>query len=219
VDRDEPRLMRRLWLAFTAGVVALAAVLTVVADVEPTLPVVLPLALAAVIGFGGLVAVLAIDRVFAASPPADDDTALGELRTRLVLQAVIAETVVLATTVVAFLFGPRWTVAIGGLAGALILVRVRPHRTRFERFDRAWRQAGHDVSLCRGLRSPAHPDDPDRPPAPNGPVGPKDRPGTDGPDGRPGTDGPDGRPGTDGPDGRPGTDGPDGRPGTDNPEA
>ena len=162
---------QRIWLAFTVGVLGLSAVLTVVADVEPRLPAVLPLGLAAVIGVAGVVAVVAIDRVFAASPPDDDDAALGELRTRLVLQAVVAETVVLLTTVVAFMFGPRWSVTIGGVAGAVILLWVRPRAARLARFDAAWAAAGHDVSLRRGLdpafRGGETDGDPDDPAAPN----------------------------------------------------
>lgn len=145
---------RRIWLAFTVGVLGLAAVLTVLADVQPRLPVALPLTLAVVIGGAGIVAVAAIDRVFAASPPDSDDAAVGELRTRLVLQSVVAETVVVLTTLVAFLFGPRWSVAIGGLAGLAILLRVRPRPSRLARFDAAWADAGHDVSLQRGVGTP-----------------------------------------------------------------
>ena len=159
---------QRIWSAFTVGVLGLAAVLTAVADVEPRLPAALPLGLAGVIGVAGVVAVAAIDRVFAASPPSDDDAALGELRTRLVLQAVVAETVVLLTTLVAFLFGPRWSVTVGGVAGAVILLRVRPRTARLARFDAAWAAAGHDVSLRRGLdRATNDGPDPDGPTAPN----------------------------------------------------
>lgn len=159
---------QRIWFAFTVGVLGLAAVLTLVADVEPQLPAALPLGLATVIGVAGLAAVAAIDRVFAASPPSDDDAALGELRTRLVLQAVIAETVVLLTTIVAFMFGPRWSVTIGGVAGAVILLRVRPRMARLARFDAAWAAAGHDVSLRRGLAPAGRGGcDPDDPAAPN----------------------------------------------------
>lgn len=159
--------LHRIWIAFTIGVLGLATVLTFVADVDPRLPAILPLALALAIGGAGYIAVTAIDRIFAASPPANDDAAIGELRTRLVLQAVIAETVVLLATIVAFTLGPRWTVALGGLAGAMILLRVRPHGRRLARFDAAWQRAGHDVSVRRALRSAAGPvsddDTPDGP--------------------------------------------------------
>ncbi|MFP4312046.1 MAG: hypothetical protein ACLFS9_08730, partial [Nitriliruptoraceae bacterium] len=99
-----------------------------------------------------LVAVLAIDRVFAATPPADDTAAVAELRTRLVLQSVVAETLVLATTVLAAVLGPRWNVAIGGLGAVAILLYIRPRPSRLERFDAAWAAQGSEVSLTRALR-------------------------------------------------------------------
>ena len=163
--RTSLRAHRRLWAAFAVGVLGLAAVLTVLADVPPQLPVALPLGLAVALGLGGVAAVEGVDRVFAASPPASDSAGLGELRTRLVLQAVVAETVVLATTIVAFVFGPRWTVALGGVAGAVILWRIRPTRRRLARFDAAWARDGHDVSLLRGLTT-GPPGDPAGGPAP-----------------------------------------------------
>lgn len=154
------RAQHRLWVAFTTGVLGLAAVLTVVADVDPDLPVWLPTALAGAIGVGGLAGSEGIDRFFAASPPSSDGTALAELRTRLVLQAVLAESVVLGGTVVAFLLGPRWAVAVAAVAAATILLRVRPRPSRLRRFDAAWAHLGHDVSLCRavGLSTRADPD-------------------------------------------------------------
>ncbi len=170
--------LHRIWVAFTIGVLGLAAVLTVVADVDPRLPVALPLALAAAIGGAGFVAVVAIDRIFAASPPQTDDAAVGELRTRLVLQAVIAETVVLLATIVAFTLGPRWTVTLGGLAGALILLRIRPHGRRLARFDAAWQREGHDVSVRRALAGAGEPVGDDGAPgdADSGPTASGDRP-------------------------------------------
>lgn len=150
-DRGPLARQRLLWLAFLVGVLALAAILTVVVDVAPTLPPALPIALAATVGTAGVLAAVAIDRVFAATPPADDLAAIAELRTRMVLQAVVAETVVLLTTLLAAMVGPRWNIAIGGIAAALILLRVRPTPARLRRFDRAWRDAGADVSLTRGF--------------------------------------------------------------------
>jgi len=142
---------RLLWLAFLVGVVALATILLVVVDVAPSLPVALPLLLAATVGAAAVLATIGIDRVFAATPPADDTAAIAELRTRMVLQAVLAETVVLITTVLAAMLGPRWNVAIGGLAAVVILLRVRPTTARLRRFDRAWQASGTDVSLERGF--------------------------------------------------------------------
>lgn len=150
-DRGPLARQRLLWLAFLVGVLALATILTVVVDVAPSLPPALPLLLAATIGAAAVLATVAIDRVFAATPPSDDTAAIAELRTRMVLQAVLAETVVVLTTVLAAMVGPRWNVAIGGLAAVVILLRVRPTTARLERFDRAWQAAGADVSLTRGF--------------------------------------------------------------------
>ena len=150
-DRGPLGRQRLLWLAFLIGVVALATILTVVVDVAPSLPVALPLLLAAMIGAAAVLATIGIARVFAATPPADDTAAIAELRTRMVLQAVLAETVVLVTTILAAMLGPRWNVAIGGLAAVVILLRVRPTTARLHRFDRAWETAGADVSLVRGF--------------------------------------------------------------------
>jgi len=150
-DRGPLVVQHRLWLAFLVGVVLLGGVLTVVVDVEPTLPVALPLLLSTAIACATAVGVHAIDRIFAASPPADDAAAVGELRTRMVLQAVLAETLVLVTTILAALIGPRWNVAIGAAAAVAILLWVRPRPARLRRFEAAWAARGADVSLTRGL--------------------------------------------------------------------
>ena len=150
-DRGPLARQRLLWSAFLVGVIALATILTVVVDVTPTLPVALPLLLSGAIAVAAALATIGIDRVFAATPPADDTTAIAEFRTRLVLQAVIAETLVLVTTILAAMLGPRWNVAIGGIMAVAILLRVRPTTARLRRFDRAWADAGADVSLERGL--------------------------------------------------------------------
>lgn len=150
-DRGPLTRQLQLWWAFLAGVVLLATVLTVVVDVPPTLPAALPLALAAAMAAGAWLAVLGIDRVFAATPPEDDTAAVAELRTRLVLQSVLAETLVLATTILAAMVGPRWSIAIGGLGATAILLHVRPRASRLARFDAAWADLGRDVSLTRSL--------------------------------------------------------------------
>jgi hypothetical protein len=152
-DRGPLARQRLLWLAFLVGVVALATILTVVVDVEPALPVALPLLLATAISVAALLATVGIDRVFAATPPSDDTAAIAEFRTRLVLQAVIAETLVLVTTILAAMIGPRWNVAIGGMVATAILLRVRPTVARLRRFDRAWAELGAEVSLERGFAS------------------------------------------------------------------
>ncbi len=153
-DRGSLTRQRQLWAAFLLGVVLLAGVLTVVVNVEPTLPAALPLGLSAAMVAGMLAAVLGIDRVFAATPPSDDTSAVSELRTRLVLQSVLAETLVLVTTILAAMVGPRWNVAIGGLGAVVILLHVRPRASRLARFDAAWAAQGSEVSLTRALISP-----------------------------------------------------------------
>ena len=165
-DRGPLVVQHRLWLAFLVGVVLLGGVLTVVVDVEPTLPAAIPLLLSVSIAVATGIGVLAIDRIFAASPPEDDDTAVVELRTRLVLQAVLAETLVLVTTILAALVGPRWNVAIGAVAAVAILLWVRPRPARLRRFEAAWAAAGSEVSLSRalGLDTPNDRDTP-RPPS------------------------------------------------------
>ncbi len=150
-DRGPLAVQHQLWLAFLVGVVLLGGVLTLVVDVEPTIPAALPLLLSTSIAVAAGVGVLAIDRIFAASPPADDEAAVGELRTRMVLQAVLAETLVLLTTILAALIGPRWNVLIGTVAGVAILLWIRPRPARLQRFEAAWTAAGADVSLSRGL--------------------------------------------------------------------
>jgi hypothetical protein len=171
-DRGPLARQRLLWLAFLVGVLALATILTIVVDVAPSLPVALPLLLAATIGIAAVLAAIGIDRVFAATPPTDDTAAIAELRTRMVLQAVIAETAVLVTTVLAAMIGPRWNVAIGGLAAVVILLRVRPTTARLRRFDRSWQAAGAEVSLERGFAAADGAD------ATGGETGSPDHPGT-----------------------------------------
>lgn len=145
------RSLQRRWSVFAAGLAGFAVVLLAVVDVQPELPPILPLTLAAGIGAAGWVLIVGIDHVLAATPPPDDDRAVVDLRRRLDLQGLIAETVLLATTVLAALSGPRWTIAVGALAAGLGLWRVRPAPSRLERFDRAWRAAGAEVSLTRAL--------------------------------------------------------------------
>jgi hypothetical protein len=153
-DRGLLTRQRQLWAAFLVGVVVLASVLTVVVDVTPSLPIALPLGLAVVMAAAAGLAVVGIDRVFAATPPDDDTAAVAELRTRLVLQSVVAETLVLVTTILAAMVGPRWTIAIGGVGAVAILLHVRPRPARLARFDAAWAAQGHDVSLARALLGP-----------------------------------------------------------------
>lgn len=144
------RTCQQLWAVLLVGVVALAGVVTFLAPTTATLPAVLPVALAAAIGAAGVVGVLALERLFAASPPRDDSAALAEYRTRLVLQAVVAEATVALSVVLAFVFGPAWVAAVGGTFAAAALLLARPSQARFRRLDAAWGAAGADASLVRG---------------------------------------------------------------------
>lgn len=144
------RTCQQLWAAFLVGVVALAGVVTFLSPATATLPAALPAALAGAIGVAGMVGVLAIERLFAASPPRDDDAARAEYRMRLVLQAVVAEATVAFSAVLAFVVGPAWVAAVGGVFAAAALVLARPSPERFRRLDAAWAAAGAEVSLVRG---------------------------------------------------------------------
>jgi hypothetical protein len=73
---------QRLWAAFLGGIVAIAAIVTLVAETTSALPAALPAGLAAAAGAGAIVGVLAIERVFAATPPADDEAAVATTTTR-----------------------------------------------------------------------------------------------------------------------------------------
>lgn len=138
-----------LWAAFVVGVVALAAVVTFVAPVSSTVPVGLPVALALAVGAAVVTGVLAIERLFATAPPADDLRARSDYRMRLVLQAVLAEAATALGVLLAVVFGPAWIAAIGGGSGLIALSAVRPSRPRFERLEAAWGAQGADVSLIR----------------------------------------------------------------------
>jgi hypothetical protein len=156
---------QRLWAAFVIGVMLFATVVTVIAEAASTVPAALPGILAAAIGLAGVVIVVAIERTFAASPPTDDRAALTEYRMRLILQAVVAETSLLAAVVLTFVFGPSWVAAIGGVGAIAALVVIRPTRSRLARLDAAWASAGADVSLLRGAEAAAPGDGPDDVPA------------------------------------------------------
>ncbi|WP_052666940.1 hypothetical protein [Nitriliruptor alkaliphilus] len=146
------RSVQALWLSFTA-VVALAAVLVpfVVPDPDSTVPALLPTALAAAAGIAALVGIVALDRGLIAATPADDRAAVAELRSRLVMQAAIAEAPALLAVALAFVLGPPWAATAGALPGLIGLLLVRPTRSRLDRLDATWRAAGADVSLRRSL--------------------------------------------------------------------
>jgi hypothetical protein len=146
------RSVRWLWLAFTLVVAAVAVLIPLlVPDPEATVPAALPAVLALSAGVGALAGILAIDRGLVASRPADDRAAVAELRSRLVMQAAIAEAPALLAVAMAVVLGPPWVAAAGALPGLLGLLLVRPTGARFAKLDAAWRAAGVDVSLRRAL--------------------------------------------------------------------
>lgn len=157
------RSLQRLWLATLAPVPLLVAVPPVAGALSPTgsvlggprpapdLPVALPVILVVSLSLAAVVAVVATDRLFIATPPSSDADALRRLRLRAVWQASVAEVPVLLATLLAVLLGPGWIGAVGG-AGTLIgLLAARPSRRRLGRLDAGWAAAGVDVSLHRGL--------------------------------------------------------------------
>jgi hypothetical protein len=146
------RSVRLLWLSFTV-VVALAAVLIplLVPDPDSTVPAALPAILAAAAGAGALVGIVALDRGLIAARPVDDRAAVAELRSRLVMQAAIAEAPALVAVAMAVVLGPPWVAAAGAVPGLIGLLLVRPTPGRLAKLDAAWQAAGVDVSLRRAL--------------------------------------------------------------------
>jgi hypothetical protein len=146
------RSVRLLWLSFTV-VVALAAFLLpfLVPDPGSTVPAALPVTLALAAGAGALVGIVALDRGLTAARPADDRAAVAELRSRLVMQAAIAEAPALLAVAMAVVLGPPWVAAAGAVPGLVGLFLIRPTPARLAKLDDAWRATGVDVSLRRAL--------------------------------------------------------------------
>ncbi len=146
------RSIRLLWAGFTGALAVIAFVVpAVVPDAGSSVPALLPIALAATAGLGALAGIDAIDRAMAAATPRDDRAAVAELRSRLVMQAAIAEAPALLAVALAFVLGPPLAATAGALPGLIGMLRVRPSTARFDRFDQAWRAAGLDASLRRAL--------------------------------------------------------------------
>jgi F0F1-type ATP synthase membrane subunit c/vacuolar-type H+-ATPase subunit K len=106
------------------------------------------------VAVGALAGVITVDRTFAASAPADDATAIQELRTRAFLQLAILEAPVLLGVALGFALGPPWVAAVGAAGALVALAASRPTRGRLAGFDGSWRSDGHDVSLLRTLEAP-----------------------------------------------------------------
>jgi hypothetical protein len=154
-------LLRRLWIGFAVGIAVMVTVAVAAGDPAATLPAVLPAGLAATGGAGAVVAARAIDRTFAATPPADDRAALVEFRTRSFLQVAIAEAPTLLAFALTFVMGPRWVAIIGGVASLTTLWVSRPTVRRVAAIEGAWQRGGHDVSILRAACDTPQPADQD----------------------------------------------------------
>ena len=158
--------LRRLWAGFTATVLVLSGIGALVADVESTVPAVLPVGLVLAVGVATAAAVEAVGRGLEAAAPTSDAQARGEVRSRLAIQIAIAEAPVLLAFALAFALGPGWVVLVGGAVSVATLLRIRPGEEGLRRLERAWRARGHDVSALRAAE-----DEPDRSTEPEGSEG------------------------------------------------
>ena len=167
------RRLQRLWLLFVATLLIIGGSLLFV-DLEPgTLPVLLPAALAMAGGVAAVLAIVAIDRTFAAAPPEHDLRALREFEARQALQFAVSLAPGLLGFALAFVFGAVLAAAVGWAFAVVALVRARPSQDRLERIERAWDAAGNEVSALRAARAGSNgngppageqvpePDDPD----------------------------------------------------------
>jgi hypothetical protein len=154
------RTLARLWVAVSVAVVLLTLVVLLTSDADSSVPAALPVLLTVAVAAGAIAGVAAVDRLFAASPPPDDVTALEELRTRAFLQLAILEAPVLLGVALGFTLGPPWVVAVAAAGALVALVLARPSRGRLARIDAAWARVGHDVSLLRAVDDAAAVDDP-----------------------------------------------------------
>ncbi len=154
------RHLQRLWLLFVLIVVIIGVSLLFV-DLDPTtLPALLPAALAVAAGAAGLLAIVAIDRTFAAAPPANDLRALREFEARQALQFAVSLAPALLGFALAVVFGTVLAAGVGWAFALLGLLRARPSQARLERIERAWHAAGNEVSAVRAAREGPAPSSP-----------------------------------------------------------
>lgn len=149
---DLLRTFQMLWLAFVVGIGALTAIALAVAEVETTVPTVLPLVLLVTVGAGATAGVVAVDRGLQMSRPDSDVAALVEFRSRFFMQVAMLEFVPLLAFAMAFAMGPAWIMAVGALAVLPAFLRIRPSARRIRMFDHTWQAAGHPVSIERGAQ-------------------------------------------------------------------
>lgn len=146
------RTPRIIWLAHVGATVALGVLALLVTDLQPDLPLLLPVALLAAISIAMFVGVVAVERLFVATPPVDDGAALAGYQTRFFVQLAIGQLPLLLGFVLAFALGPPWIALVGALGTLACALRSRPSYERFARLDRGWQAEGHDVSILRLLR-------------------------------------------------------------------
>jgi hypothetical protein len=152
VDISAP--LTRLWLVAATATLLITAAVLVTSDASSTVPAVLPAVLIGAVSLGAVGAVAAVDRNFAASPPADDAAARIELRLRAYGQLAVLEFPLLLGVAAGFLLGPPWIVVISAVGVLASLAMTWPTRSRLARFDAVWQAAGHDVSLRRATDGP-----------------------------------------------------------------
>jgi len=129
--------LRRVWLAFTAGIVVLPVVVLLTADATSTLPTFLPVLLVVVVGAGAAVGVVAAERALAGQRPAPEE-AVGALRTQAYLQLAVGEFPLLLSVAMAFVLGPPWLVVIGAVVALAALAVGRPTPARLRRLEAGW---------------------------------------------------------------------------------
>jgi hypothetical protein len=137
----------RLWMAAAVAILLLATVVVWTSDADSTVPTALPVLLTLAVAAGAVAGVVAVDRSLAATPPADLDHAVGEVRTRAFLQLAILEAPLLLGVALGFTLGPPWVAAVGA-AGALVALALSwPSSSRLERLASTWRANGVEITL------------------------------------------------------------------------
>lgn len=147
----EPHLhrLRRVWGLCTTVPVLLVAATTLVGVDVPRVPALLPTALAVASGVAAYVAIVAVDHLFAASPPRTDEQARSELSRRQRLQLVIGQTPALLGCSLSLVLGGLAPVLAGAGCGIVATVRCRPSRRRLAGIEAVWRAAGSRTSMLR----------------------------------------------------------------------
>jgi hypothetical protein len=138
--------LRRLWVIAAVAILLLATVVVLSSDAASTVPAALPVLLTLAVAAGAVAGVVAVDRSLAATPPADPDHAVAEVRTRAFLQLAILEAPLLLGVALGFTLGPSWVAAVGA-AGALVALALSwPSSARLERLTSTWRASGAEIT-------------------------------------------------------------------------